>query len=65
MQERQAHDYLPGPDRAARQHPDLVPWTDLNENARNKDRNAVREIPSILQQAGFQIIRLPPPAPVT
>jgi hypothetical protein len=60
MQERQAQGYVPGPDRAARQHPDLVPWADLNENARNKDRNAVREIPSILQQAGFQIIRLPP-----
>jgi voltage-gated potassium channel Kch len=62
MQERQAQGYLPGPDRAARQHPDLVPWADLNENARNKDRNAIREIPSILQQAGFQIIRLPPAA---
>jgi hypothetical protein len=62
MQERQAQGYVPGPDRAAKQHPDLVPWTDLNESARNKDRNAVREIPSILQQAGFQIIRLPPPA---
>jgi voltage-gated potassium channel Kch len=61
MQERQAQGYVPGPDRAARQHPDLVPWADLSESARNKDRNAIREIPSILQQAGFQIIRLPPP----
>ena len=60
MQERQAQGYVTGPDRAARQHPDLVPWADLNESARNKDRNAVYEIPSILQQAGFQIIRLPP-----
>jgi RyR domain-containing protein/TrkA family protein len=62
MQERQAQGYVPGPDRVARQHPDLVSWDDLSESARNKDRNAVREIPSILQQAGFQIIRLPPQA---
>jgi hypothetical protein len=62
MQERHARGYVPGPDRAAGQHPDLVPWADLNESARNKDRNAVREIPLILRQAGFQIIRLPPTA---
>ncbi len=63
MRERQAQGYTPGPDRAARQHPDLVPWADLSESARNKDRNAVREIPSILRQAGFQIVRLPPRSP--
>lgn len=63
IQERQAHGYVPAPDRAASQHPDLVPWTDLSESARNKDRNAVREIPSILRQAGFQVIRLPPRSP--
>jgi hypothetical protein len=62
MQERQVQGYVPGPDRAARQHPDLVPWVDLSESARDKDRNAIREIPSILQEAGFQIIRVPPPA---
>ena len=62
MQERQAQGYVFGPDRAARQHPSLVPWAELSESDRNKDRNAVREIPSILQQAGFQIIRLPPTA---
>jgi hypothetical protein len=39
-----------------------VPWADLSESSRNKDRNAVHEIPSILRQAGFLIIRLPPPA---
>jgi RyR domain len=63
MQERQAQGYVPGPDRARRQHPDLVPWAELSEDARDKDRNAVREIPSILQQAGFQIVRLPLSSP--
>jgi RyR domain len=65
MQERQAQGYVPGPDRAARQHPDLVPWADLGGNARDKDRDAVREIPSILRQAGFQIVRLPPRSPAS
>jgi TrkA-N domain/RyR domain len=63
MQERQAQGYVPGPDRVGRQHPDLVPWAELSEDARDKDRNAVREIPSILQQAGFQIVRLPLSSP--
>jgi RyR domain len=61
MRERQALGYVLGPDRAAKQHPDLLPWAGLSEASRDKDRNAVCEIPSILQQAGFQIIRLPPP----
>lgn len=65
MAERQARGYVPGPDRAARQHPDLVPWADLSESARDKDQDAVREIPSILQQAGFQVVRLPPRSPAT
>lgn len=63
MQERQAQGYVTGPDRAGRQHPELVPWAELSESARNKDRNAVREIPSILRQAGFQVVRLPPRSP--
>jgi hypothetical protein len=63
MQERREQGYLPGPDRTARQHPDLVPWADLSAVARDKDRDAIREIPSILRQAEFQIIRQPPRSP--
>lgn len=62
MKERQEQGYVLGTDRAARQHPDLVPWANLGESERDKDRNAVREIPSILQQAGFQIVRRLPHA---
>jgi hypothetical protein len=60
MQERQAQGYVYGPKREGRQHPDLVDWEDLSESAREKDRNAVRELPAILRQAGFHILRLPP-----
>ena len=59
-QERRAQGYMSGTDRTARQHPDLMPWADLSESVRDKNRNAVREIPSILRLAGFQISRLPP-----
>jgi hypothetical protein len=58
MRERQAQGYVYGPDREGKRHPDLVDWQDLTENAREKDRQAVREIPAILHEAGFQILRL-------
>jgi hypothetical protein len=49
-----------GPDRDddARLHPDLVPWSDLTSSAQDKDRSAVRDLPSILSDAGFEIVRL-------
>ena len=37
-------------------------WQDLSESTRDKDRDAIRELPVILGQAGFQILRLPPPS---
>jgi len=46
--------------REGNQHPDLVDWQYLSEIAQNKDRAAIRELPTILWQAGFQILRLPP-----
>jgi hypothetical protein len=60
MRERHAQGYVYGPDREGKHHPDLVGWPDLSENAREKDRQAVREIPAILHEAGFQILRLAP-----
>lgn len=62
MQERQAQGYVLGPERRGMQHPDLVPWDKLSDVAQEKDRNAVREIPSVLLQAGFQAVRLSSPA---
>jgi hypothetical protein len=60
VQERQAQGYVHGPNRAGKQHPDLVDWQYLSDSARDKDRDAIGELPVILRQAGFQILRLPP-----
>jgi len=51
--------WLPGPrDDTARRHPNLVPWEELDEAARDKDREAVRGIPFLLARAGFRVRRL-------
>jgi hypothetical protein len=59
MQERTAAGKVYGPRREGNQHPDLVDWQYLSETARDKDRDAIRELPAILGEAGFQIIRVP------
>ncbi|MEJ2864765.1 RyR domain-containing protein [Actinomycetospora flava] len=38
-------------------HPDLVTWDELDETARQKDRDVVAAIPDHLRRAGLQIIR--------
>jgi hypothetical protein len=50
-----------GPDRdpELRTHPSLVPYDELSEPERQKDRDAVLEIPAILASAGFELHRLP------
>jgi voltage-gated potassium channel Kch len=60
MQERLAEGKVYGPSREGDQHADLADWQYLSNTAREKDRDAIRELPAILREAGFQIIRLPP-----
>ncbi len=60
VDERKGRGFVYGPVREGNQHPDLVDWQYLSESAQNKDRDAIRELPVILWQAGFQILRLPP-----
>jgi len=60
MDERKGQGIVYGPVRQGNQHPDLVDWQYLSEIAKDKDRGAIRELPMILWQAGFQILRLPP-----
>lgn len=60
MRERTGHGYVYGPSRVGNQHPDLVDWDSLTDTAKEKDRDVVRELPAILGEAGFQILRLPP-----
>ncbi|EIC22036.1 RyR domain-containing protein [Thiorhodovibrio frisius] len=45
--------YGPTRDNAARLHPDLIPYDDLSEDLREKDRVAVATIPFILQLGGI------------
>jgi hypothetical protein len=58
MQDRAAHDIDYGPERDAKHHPDMVEWARLSEIPKDKDRDVIRNLPDILRQAGFQILRL-------
>jgi hypothetical protein len=52
--------YGPVRDVEKKTHPDLLPWDDLSETVREKDREAVRLIPELLATyAGFSIVRRP------
>ncbi len=44
-------------DPARKLHPLLVPWAELAELEREKDRDAVRAIPQLLAQAGLTAVR--------
>ena len=46
-----------GKDAKSKTHPALIPWDDLSESERDKDRNVVRLLPVFLARAGFQIVR--------
>ena len=51
--------WVRGPrDDVARRHPDLVPWDELHAATKDKDREAVRNIPFLLARAGFSVRRL-------
>jgi len=62
MEERIGQGYVYGPVREGRFHPDLVPWEELTPHAREKDFQAVRNIPAMLSAVGFQVLRLTEPA---
>ncbi|MEZ5171680.1 MAG: NAD-binding protein [Acidimicrobiia bacterium] len=51
------HDARPK-DASRRTTPHLVPWDDLEDDIRERDRSAVRAIPEFLARAGYQIVRL-------
>lgn len=51
--------YAPGPKNNERKTtPYLVPWKDLPEDVKKYDRETVRLIPGLLQQAGYEAVRL-------
>lgn len=45
-------------DPVRRRHPDLDSWENLSEVAKEKDRDTVRNLPHILSDAGFQVVRI-------
>ena len=61
VQERQAQGWTYGPvrDNARKIHPDLILWADLTEDAKEKDRVMVRNIPHALGRVGLRVHRLP------
>lgn len=52
--------YGPRRDHATKQHPDFVPWSDLPESERERDREAVRGIPAMLAEVGLAVLRVGP-----
>jgi len=45
------------PDDVRKTHPSLVPWSELSEEEKDKDRNPVRGLPEFLSKTRFQIYR--------
>jgi hypothetical protein len=60
VQSKEADGWRYGPvrDNAAKIHDQMKPYDELDENNKDKDRNAVRELPQMLELAGFKIERL-------
>ena len=48
----------PETDRTKKLHNVLVPWKELPEDEKEKDRDLVRGIPVILARAGYAIVKV-------
>lgn len=44
-------------DDARKQHPALCPWAELPERLRERNRDAMRQLPAILADCGFRIVQ--------
>mgnify|MGYP001194400501 CR=1 FL=1 len=44
-------------DKDRKIHEDYLPWEQLRPEEQEKDRNLVREIPTILHEAGYALVR--------
>lgn len=56
----QGYTYAPGnkKDEVPKTHPCLLPWSDLPENEKEKDRDTVSAIPTFLKSVGYEAFRL-------
>jgi uncharacterized membrane protein len=61
--ERHTRGFVHGSVREDHRHPDLVLWENLSDEARLKDEQAILDLPRLLDEAGFQILRLSPATP--
>ncbi|ACU69455.1 TrkA-N domain protein [Catenulispora acidiphila DSM 44928] len=52
--------YGPRRDPVAKRHPDLNSWAQLPESERERDREVVRAMPSVLAEVGLAIVRVGP-----
>jgi hypothetical protein len=50
--------YAPRRDEVRMLHPDLIRWEDLSELEREKNHDAVRQLPELLADVGFRIVRV-------
>lgn len=55
---KRSQGWVHGPERdpVARTHPDLVPWAELDEPTREKDRVRMRMIPELLAGIGLRLV---------
>ena len=64
LRERRKGGWRPGPKGIeARKTPYLVPWEELTEDIKDRDRAFIRQLPGFLAGAGFKICRLRPTSP--
>ena len=58
--ERLSEGWTPAPEKSVerKESPYLVPWEQLPEEVRDYDRDAVRNIPSVLADAGYAVVRV-------
>jgi class 3 adenylate cyclase/tetratricopeptide (TPR) repeat protein len=47
--------YAPIRDNARKHHPLLVPWGELQETEKEKDRATIRNLPRLVEKAGFRV----------
>jgi hypothetical protein len=58
--QKRAAGYVFGPVKSdvEKTHPCMVPWDQLSEAEKEKDREAIRDIPERMAAAGFETYRL-------
>ena len=49
--------YAPVRDDVRKLHPSMIPWSELSEDEREKDRQTIRDLPAMLARVGFEIYR--------